>query len=108
MVEKVPRQRPKCGTNGGYLAHRRRGEEACEPCKTAHAELAGNTREAAGSKRRPPPRHGTRAGYERERRAHRKGGPAPCEACTAANSVRSNALYATIGQVAGRIDARGK
>lgn len=25
------------GTNAGYSAHKRRGEEACDPCKDAHA-----------------------------------------------------------------------
>lgn len=26
-----------CGTDTGYKAHRARGEEACDPCKNAHA-----------------------------------------------------------------------
>lgn len=26
----------RCGTRAGYKAHRRKGEEPCEPCNTAH------------------------------------------------------------------------
>jgi len=26
----------KCGTYGGYQAHRRRGEDACNPCREAN------------------------------------------------------------------------
>lgn len=28
----------RCGTNGGYYAHRRRHEDACGPCCEAHTE----------------------------------------------------------------------
>lgn len=37
-----------CGTDTGYKAHRAAGEEACDPCKTAHAvyEYGSKTRRA--------------------------------------------------------------
>ena len=31
------RERPPCGAFGGYDAHYRRGEDACEPCRAAAA-----------------------------------------------------------------------
>lgn len=31
------RQRPACGTENGYSSHRRHGEDACGPCREAHA-----------------------------------------------------------------------
>ena len=31
----MPRPRPRCGTLGGYHAHRRHGEEQCPPCLEA-------------------------------------------------------------------------
>jgi len=31
--------RVKCGTDGGYHAHRRRGEPSCQPCKDARAAV---------------------------------------------------------------------
>jgi hypothetical protein len=31
------RNPPPCGTTAGYIAHRRRDEEACEACRAAHA-----------------------------------------------------------------------
>lgn len=30
--------RPPCGTDGGYHAHRRRGEPQCAPCLRAHSQ----------------------------------------------------------------------
>lgn len=41
----VPKPKPyanaaKCGTRSGYNTHRRRGEEACGPCKAAQAQRA--------------------------------------------------------------------
>ena len=32
------RPRPPCGTKGGYTAHRRRNEPACQPCTDANTE----------------------------------------------------------------------
>lgn len=77
----------RCGTHGGYLAHRRRGEDACGPCKAAHAETIAAQRVTRGATPRPKgPEHGTRAAYVRELRAWRAGkGPEPCEVCRAAN-----------------------
>jgi hypothetical protein len=80
-----------CGTNGGYLAHRRRGEEACDPCKRAHAQTEAAARERRGATpRKLGPAHGTRAAYERECRRWKAGlGPEPCEKCKAANRKRT-------------------
>jgi WhiB family redox-sensing transcriptional regulator len=30
--------RPECGTEAGYMRHRRRGEQTCQPCKNAGNE----------------------------------------------------------------------
>lgn len=37
---RAERRKPKsvCGTNGGYRAHRKRGEEACDDCLAARRE----------------------------------------------------------------------
>lgn len=85
------------GTNAAYLAHYRRGEEACDECKIAHAETEGARRQRGGATpRQPSPAHGTRAAYERERRAFAAGkGPEPCEECRAANRARTTARRAT-------------
>ena len=32
-------KRPKCGTQAGYRAHLRRGEDACQPCMEANARV---------------------------------------------------------------------
>lgn len=83
---------PDHGTNGGYLAHRRRSEDACAPCRAAHAELARVTRQTDTTPKPALQPHGTRAAYERERRAWAAGeGPAPCAACRAGNTAAANA-----------------
>jgi hypothetical protein len=38
LVVKPPQERPPCGTYLGYLAHHRRSETACAPCKQANSE----------------------------------------------------------------------
>lgn len=35
----VPRRPAACGTDSGYFRHRRSDEEACDPCKAAHAAV---------------------------------------------------------------------
>ena len=35
-----------CGTRNGYKAHRRRGEDACLPCRDAHNTHMSNYRRA--------------------------------------------------------------
>lgn len=35
---------PKCGTPGGYKAHRRRDEDACADCLAAHNEVGRRNR----------------------------------------------------------------
>ena len=38
LTLRLPRpRRSKCGTSGGYQAHLRDGEDACDGCKEAHA-----------------------------------------------------------------------
>lgn len=38
----------RCGTNAGYIAHRRRDESACGPCKRAHRAAEGVRTRALG------------------------------------------------------------
>jgi hypothetical protein len=38
------RERPSCGTYGGYQAHLRRKETPCQPCRDAAAEYQRNWR----------------------------------------------------------------
>jgi hypothetical protein len=40
---------PKCGTRPGYAAHRRRGESACPPCRSANAAADRRLRETGTS-----------------------------------------------------------
>ncbi len=40
---------PKCGTDSGYTAHRRRDEEACQACRMAHAQTMALYKEARAS-----------------------------------------------------------
>lgn len=42
----TPAEKPaaRCGSNAGYHQHRRRGEEACEPCLPAHRHYEQDTR----------------------------------------------------------------
>lgn len=32
-----------CGTNAAYVAHKKRGEKACEPCRVAHASVTARS-----------------------------------------------------------------
>lgn len=45
-----------CGSDAGYRRHRRRGEEACPPCREAHAAYARLRRSVLS------PLHGTKRG----------------------------------------------
>lgn len=38
LGEVTTRKRAACGTDSGYYHHRRRGEQACDPCLKARAE----------------------------------------------------------------------
>lgn len=68
------------GTNGGYMAHLRRGERPCDTCRAAH--------QADKSERRSKAiQCGTRAGYDK----HRRNGEEACDACLAANVVKTMA-----------------
>jgi hypothetical protein len=87
----MSRPRPECGTDAAYQRHRLAGEEACAPCKAAHAAASSAHRARNGATPRTKgPEHGTRAAYVRERRAFRAGkGPAPCDSCKAANAAHA-------------------
>lgn len=37
----------KCGTDAGFMAHRRKGEKGCEDCNVAHAQVERNRRKVA-------------------------------------------------------------
>lgn len=91
------------GTNGGYLAHLRRGQEACDDCRTAHtASRAARKRAQAESKQigpigrpRQPIKHGTYGGY----RQHLRRGEKPCEDCRrGANKARAEQLQRAVNQ----------
>lgn len=41
------RRRVRCGTESGYVTHRRNGEAACAPCKAAKAEASRRRRRSA-------------------------------------------------------------
>lgn len=43
-VVKPTQERPPCGTYGGYQAHHRRNEPACDPCLKANAAYHANRR----------------------------------------------------------------
>jgi hypothetical protein len=58
--KKGPQRTPApCGTNGGYVRHLRAGEEACTPCKAAHATCGGQAWYRANGL--PKPRRSKRA-----------------------------------------------
>lgn len=102
---KAPLQRPPtkapavCGTDAGYCAHRRRGDQPCPPCREAHraAERAREKRRRdlanAGTPiegpRRLPIRHGTTGGYK----THLRRGETPCGECRAAKAAYSRARW---------------
>ena len=44
---------PLCGTRSGYMAHRRQGESACDPCREANAIYS---RKLRGRPRKTPAR----------------------------------------------------
>lgn len=45
---RLPRVKPsKCGSDAGYQAHWRDGEDPCDGCKEAHAAKRGGLRQAA-------------------------------------------------------------
>lgn len=53
---KLPTPDPKgrCGSSAGYQAHRRRGEEACDACRTAHSAAAYTRKQGKKAKKSPP------------------------------------------------------
>lgn len=59
------------GTNAGYQRHRRRGDQACQPCREAHSAYARLRRSVQS------PLHGTKRGV----RLHLRYGSPVCEAC---------------------------
>lgn len=69
------REPVKHGTYGGYQAHKRRGEDACDECKAANTQYRRNAREAVC---------GTDSGYFRHRR---KLNEPPCYECTRAHAA---------------------
>lgn len=83
----MPLPRPPCGTNGGYHAHHRRDEEACEDCTEAHRLYELERRRSHGVPARTEPLCGTDAGYHRHRRAEPP--TEPCDACRAAHAATS-------------------
>lgn len=62
-------RRPKCGTKNGYLAHKSRGERACDDCKRAHADHMAEYRARVGRDRE------REAAYDRARYRRRVSRP---------------------------------
>jgi hypothetical protein len=77
-----------CGTRAAYRRHLRRGEDACEACKTAER----------GGPRKPVrvAQCGTYSGYKRHRRLNE----AACAACRAANTAYAISYKQTRGEAA--------
>jgi len=77
------------GTEGGFYAHKRRGEDPCPVCREAertarHARYRVMQAQRGWTGRRLRPiRHGTRGGYLQE---HRRGLP-KCDPCRTANRI---------------------
>jgi len=82
-----------CGTNSGYVTHRRRGEQACDPCKAAH------TAYQRGRYVPRPPRQlapcGTVAAYHR----HLARGETTCQACRVAWAAYRRDRYLRVAAV---------
>ena len=78
----MPRELKPHGTVAAYYRHWRRGESACEPCRSA---IAADRREQRKRNRKPRPvvECGTTSGY----RLHRKLGEPTCPECRAAMAV---------------------
>ncbi len=76
----------KCGTEAGYRAHGRRGEQACDPCRLeanrVHAERRGRANRAQAAQ------CGTMSGHKK----HLRKGEQPCEPCVQAR-VEYNREY---------------
>lgn len=86
----------KCGTNAGYMRHRRNGEKACLDCLKAHnlqTRFARPTNTRTTSKYEPI-WHGTRSGYMR----HRRRNEAPCDECVEAHRQACEA-YNTLNKI---------
>jgi hypothetical protein len=49
LVVKATQERPACGTYGGYQAHKRRNEPACDSCNAANNEYHTQHRAANGA-----------------------------------------------------------
>ena len=54
--KKMPTPDPKgrCGSTAGYQAHRRRGEQACDACRTAHSAADRARKQGRKAKKSPP------------------------------------------------------
>ncbi|AUM18275.1 MULTISPECIES: hypothetical protein [Rhodococcus] len=65
------------GTHAGFLAHARRGETPCDPCRLAHNTYRNELRAKKPKKGRPVPQCGTYSGYQ----AHVRRKETPCPPC---------------------------
>lgn len=83
IARRPPRQRVRaeCGTMGGYMRHRRAGEEICEACYRAKREYDRKMRaeraDGRERKRRVEAICGTPSGYAK----HYRLGEKPCDEC---------------------------
>jgi hypothetical protein len=83
MTAKGPGPHPlrPCGTEAAYRRHRRRGEEACPPCRAAHVAYV------LARRPRPAPRALLPCGTEAAYRRHRRRGEPACRPCLDASAV---------------------
>jgi hypothetical protein len=72
-----------CGTDRGYLIHRRNGEIPCGPCLEVHAEVVDGRRRAQLAKEHA--KGGTSRGYE----IHHRLGERACDPCREAQARKS-------------------
>lgn len=75
----------RCGTKQGYDDHLKRGEEKCQPCKTAMADDSRRRYHLRAAALLPPTTT-DQCGQVKGRSAHRRRGEKPCNACRTARN----------------------
>ena len=93
-----PTSDKRCGSEAGYQAHAKRGEQPCAECREARGEAAQRRNRARGVKPFKPAECGTPSG----RIAHRRRGEEPCEPCLEAVSEYNRARYVQAQRALGK------
>lgn len=77
----------ECGTRAGYMRHRNKGEQACDPCRKANTDYTVARHHAPKNPATLPPiDHGTVRGA----RQHHYRGETPCQPCRDAYNADRN------------------